>query len=80
MRILVTGHCGLIGNELCHQLSALGHELIGCDDLSHDCADAKSLPVKQSFVCSVEQLSYFAASLGNLDLSSTAPVPSVMRS
>ena len=68
MRILITGHAGMIGSELCHQLSALGHELLGCDDLSHDCVDVGSLPVKQNILCSVEQLPLFEPSLCPLDL------------
>lgn len=68
MRILITGVAGLIGNELAHQLSALDHELIGCDDLSHECVDIMSLPVKQNLLCSVEQLPLFEASLRPLDL------------
>lgn len=68
MRILITGHAGMIGSELCHQLSALGHELLGCDDLSHDCVDVGSLPVKQNILCSVEQLPLFETMLHPLDL------------
>jgi nucleoside-diphosphate-sugar epimerase len=68
MRILITGHAGMIGSELCHQLSALGHELLGCDDLSHDCVEVGSLPVKQNILCSVEQLPLFETMLHPLDL------------
>ena len=68
MRILITGHAGLLGNELCHQLSALGHDILGCDDLSHDCVEVGSLPVKQNILCSVEQLPLFEPSLRPLDL------------
>lgn len=34
MRILVTGAAGFIGMHLCAHLLALGHQVVGCDNLS----------------------------------------------
>lgn len=34
VKILVTGACGLLGHELCEQLTDLGHDVVGLDDLS----------------------------------------------
>lgn len=59
MRILITGVCGMIGSEIAFQLHAAGHEIIGNDDLSHNCVDPRELLVAQMFTCRVEQLSYF---------------------
>lgn len=63
MRILITGIAGLIGNELCQQLSALGHEIIGNDDLSHNCVEPKDIPVSRMLTCRVEQLPFFIPSM-----------------
>lgn len=68
MRILLTGAAGMIGNELCHQLAAKGHYLIGNDDLSHNCVELKSLPLNRTFTCRVEQLSLFSIAIGEIDL------------
>jgi UDP-glucose 4-epimerase len=34
MRVLVTGAAGFIGSHVCERLAALGHEVVGIDDLS----------------------------------------------
>lgn len=59
MRILITGIAGMIGSEIASQLATQGHELIGNDDLSHNCVEPKTLPVKRMLTCLVSQLGYF---------------------
>jgi nucleoside-diphosphate-sugar epimerase len=68
MRILITGVCGMIGSELAFQLAAQGHELIGNDDLSHNCREPKELPIAQMLTCEVVQLGYFLHAIQPLDL------------
>lgn len=68
MRILITGVAGLIGGEIALQLAQAKHELVGNDDLSHNCRELKELPLKQTFTCSVDQLHYFRQSLQHTDL------------
>jgi len=68
MRILISGVCGLIGSEVCQQLAAQGHEIIGNDDLSHNCKEPNELPISRMFTCSVRQLWIFQEALGHLDL------------
>ena len=68
LRILITGVAGMIGSELAFQLSAQGHELIGNDDLSHNCREPKELPIAQMLTCEVVQLGYFLHAIQPLDL------------
>lgn len=68
LRILCTGTAGLIGSEIALQLAAQGHEIIGNDDLSHNCREIEELPVSQMLTCRVEQLHFFLHSLLPLDL------------
>lgn len=68
LRILCTGTAGLIGSEIALQLAAQGHEIVGNDDLSHNCWEIEELPVSQMLTCRVEQLPFFLHSLLPLDL------------
>lgn len=47
MTILVTGAAGLIGTELCRQLSSRGHEIIGIDNMSR----SDKVPECKEFYC-----------------------------
>lgn len=67
MKILITGVCGMIGSEVAERLLAQGHELIGCDDLSHNAIEPKSLNIRM-FTCQVHQLLFFDHALGDIDL------------
>jgi len=68
LRILITGIAGMIGSELAFQLATQGHELIGNDDLSHNCRDPRELPLAQMLTCEVGQLGYFLHAIQPLDL------------
>lgn len=68
MRVLITGVCGMIGSEIAQHLHAAGHEIIGNDDLSHNCVEPKSLPTQYMYTCMVTQLHYFTLGGEPLDL------------
>jgi len=68
VRILLSGVAGMIASELCQQLHAQDHVIIGNDDLSHNCRLPQELPIQQMFTCSVLQLAYFEKALGEIDL------------
>src|SRR5690242_16134171 len=68
LRILLTGCCGMIASELAQQLHAQGHELIGNDNLSHNCVEPKEVPLSQMLTCEVVQLGYFYEAIQPLDL------------
>jgi NDP-hexose 4,6-dehydratase len=59
LKILVTGHSGFIGTNLCAHLSSLGHDLVLCSRRTgHDLSDAA---VAQSVVRGVELVFHLAA-------------------
>lgn len=68
MRILVTGSLGMIGGELSQQLIVAGHEVLGNDDLSHNCYEQSEIIFTKFFPCRVEQLHRFSHSIGKLEL------------
>jgi CDP-paratose 2-epimerase len=55
MRILITGHCGFIGQVAWRYLSNLGHDLYGIDDLSRSTSSSNSHP--NSFIADVCEIS-----------------------
>lgn len=48
MKVLVTGHLGLVGSEITSQLVAAGHTVVGLDDLSHNAIDPRESPAQIS--------------------------------
>jgi len=74
LRILISGVAGMIGNEIAIQLAAQGHEIVGNDDLSHNCREPKELPVSQMLTCKVEQLYWFDLQPIDLIIHCASPV------
>lgn len=58
----------MISSEIAQQLHAQGHELIGNDDLSHNCVEPRDLPLSQMLTCRVTQLAYFLTTIAPIDL------------
>jgi len=58
----------MIASELAHQLHAQGHEIVGNDNLSHNCVELKDIPISQMLTCEVSQLGYFYEAIRPLDL------------
>ncbi len=62
MKILITGHCGFIGQTAWNYFGGKGHELYGIDDLSRPTSLLNSQ--QNSFIADINQIS----SIGDLDV------------